>query len=97
MLRIAPPSDFALIQIKPAYLQPYSRVIRSMGDWGMSNQQRRKFHARPACPDCGELTYLTRRSPHPDYDLRYEHQMFTCSVCDHPLEHIVDADGKPPE
>src|SRR5713226_2904570 len=46
------------------------------GGWGMSNQQLQSlsFGAidRPACPYCGERAYLTRRSPHPDYGLRYE-------------------------
>src|SRR6516165_10873072 len=52
---------------------------------------------RPACPYCGALDYLTRRSPHPDHDLRYELQVFSCSACDHTIERIVDANGNSPE
>jgi hypothetical protein len=70
--------------------------------WGMSNQATARspsFGAidRPACPYCGERASLTRRSPHPDYDLRYERQMFICSACDHAIERIVDASGNSPE
>ena len=67
----------------------------------MSDQrlQSRGFGAidRPACPHCGERASLTRRSPHPDYDLRYERQLFICSACDHAIERIVDVDGNPLE
>jgi ribosomal protein L37AE/L43A len=67
----------------------------------MSNQQLQSlsFGAidRPACPHCGKQAYLTRRSPHPDHDLRYELQIFTCSACDRTIERIVDGDGNPPE
>jgi hypothetical protein len=52
---------------------------------------------RPACPYCGALAYLTRRSPHPDHDLRYELQVFSCSACDHTIERIVDTNGNSPE
>src|SRR5262249_29248735 len=48
---------------------------------------------RPACPYCGERVYLTRRTPHPDYDLCYERQIFTCSACDQTIERLVDANG----
>jgi hypothetical protein len=51
---------------------------------------------RPTCPHCGARAYLTRRTPHPDHDLRYELQIFTCSACDHTIERIVDANGNPP-
>jgi len=70
-----------------------------MGIWGMSNQataQSPSFGAtidRPACPYCGERVYLTRRTPHPDYDLCYERQIFTCSACDQTIERLVDANG----
>jgi hypothetical protein len=66
----------------------------------MSDQQPQLSYGvidRPACPYCGEQAYLTRRSPHPDHDLRYELQIFTCSACDHTIERIVDANGRPPE
>jgi hypothetical protein len=52
---------------------------------------------RPVCPYCGERAYLTRRSPHPDHDLRYELQIFTCTACNHTIERIVDANGNSPE
>jgi hypothetical protein len=52
---------------------------------------------RPVCPYCGEPAYLTRRSPHPDHDLRYELQIFTCTACNHTIERIVDANGNSPE
>jgi len=69
--------------------------------WGMSNQQLQSpsFGAidRPMCPHCGERAHLTRRSPHPDYGLRYEQQLFMCSACDHTIERIVDASGDPLE
>jgi transposase len=67
----------------------------------MSNQQLQSpsFGAidRPMCPHCGERAHLTRRSPHPDYGLRYEQQLFICSACDHTIERIVDASGDPLE
>jgi hypothetical protein len=36
-------------------------------------------------------------SPHPDHDLTYELQVFTCSACHHTIERIVDANGNPPQ
>jgi hypothetical protein len=84
-----------------AYIRPHSPAIASAGVGGMSNQQLQSlsFGAidRPACRYCGEQTYLTRRTPHPDHDLRYELQIFTCSACDHTIERIVDANGNSPE
>jgi DNA-directed RNA polymerase subunit RPC12/RpoP len=69
----------------------------------MQNQQRklRRFGADDglSCPNCSKLTFLTRRSPDSDYNvryLRYERQIFTCSACDHQIERIVDIDGKLP-
>ena len=59
------------------------------GGWGMSNEQEQSLSFgvidRPEC-----------RSPHPDHDLRYELQVFTCSACDHTIERIVDANGNFP-
>jgi hypothetical protein len=79
-------------------LQPHFPAISLMGAGAMSNQGSATFGVtdRPACPNCGQRPYLTRRSPHPDHDLRYELQIFTCSTCDHTLERIVDANGNPP-
>jgi DNA-directed RNA polymerase subunit RPC12/RpoP len=65
----------------------------------MSNQRLQSLGFgpidRPACPYCGERAYLTRRSPHPDYGLHYEQQLFICSACDHTIERIVGAGGDP--
>jgi hypothetical protein len=83
-----------------AHLQPHFLSNCHDGGWGMSNQQQQSLSFgvidRPECPYCGERAYLTRRSPHPDHDLRYELQVFTCSACDHTIERIVDANGNPP-
>ena len=71
------------------------------GVGAVSNQriQSLSFGAidRPACPYCGERASLTRRSPHPDRDLRYEQQIFFCSACDHTIERTVDVNGDPLE
>jgi hypothetical protein len=84
-----------------AYIRPHSPAIASAGVGGMSNQQQQSLSFdvidRPECPHCGERAYLTRRSPHPDHDFRYELQIFTCSACEHTIERIVDANGNPPE
>src|SRR5215831_20358538 len=82
-----------------AYFQPHFHTIALFGGWGMSYQHSRlSFDTidRPTCARCGERAYLTRRTPHPDHDLRYELQIFTCSACDHTIERIVDANGNPP-
>jgi DNA-directed RNA polymerase subunit RPC12/RpoP len=50
---------------------------------------------KPRCPNCGVRMFLTRRSPAADYALQYERQKFTCPECDHEIERVVDADGKP--
>ena len=57
------------------------------GDLGAEKIDAGRIATRPrqarnkpcSCPFCGERAYLTRRSPHPDHDLRYELQIFTCS------------------
>jgi hypothetical protein len=89
-----------LLLTRSAHLQPHFLSNCHDGGWGMSNQQQQSLSFgvidRPECPYCGERAYLTRRSPHPDHDLRYELQVFTCSACDHTIERIVDANGNPP-
>lgn len=50
---------------------------------------------KPRCPNCAEPMFLTRRSPAADYALQYERQKFTCPACDHEIERVVDAEGKP--
>jgi hypothetical protein len=96
----APYSESLVVGYPPgSLLQPHSPAISLMGAGAMSNQGSATFGVtdRPACPNCGERPFLTRRSPHPDHDLRYEQQIFTCSACDHTLERIVDANGNPPQ
>ena len=52
----------------------------------MLNQSRnpRGFGAddKPRCPNCGELTSLTRRAPAAEHALEYERQTFTCFGCE---------------
>jgi hypothetical protein len=52
-------------------------------------------HDRPACVNCGDQTFLTRRSPAAAYALQLERQTFTCLECDLDFERVVDAQGKP--
>ena len=33
---------------------------------------------KPRCPNCRELTFLTRRAPAAEHALEYEQQTFTC-------------------
>jgi hypothetical protein len=72
--------------------------MMGVGACRIQQQQSLSFGVidRPECPYCGERAFLTRRSPHPDHDLRYELQVFTCSACNHTIERIVDANGNPP-
>ena len=48
---------------------------------------------KPRCPNCGALTFLSRRSPAGQHALEYERQRFTCSNCGLELERVVDAAG----
>ena len=63
----------------------------------MLNQSRnpRGFGAddKPRCPNCGELTSLTRRAPAAEHALEYERQTFTCFGCERQFERLVDARG----
>ena len=84
--------------------QSSSRHIRSsicpnlVGGPLMLNQPRnpRGFGVddKPRCPNCGELTFLTRRAPAAEYALEYERQTFTCPGCERQFERVVDAKGK---
>ena len=64
----------------------------------MLNQPRnpRSFGVddKPRCPNCGELTSLTRRAPAAEHALEYERQTFTCLGCERQFERLVDARGK---
>jgi hypothetical protein len=44
---------------------------------------------KPRCPNCGELTFLTRRAPAAEYALEYERQTFTCPGCERQFEREV--------
>jgi len=46
---------------------------------------------KPRCPNCSELTFLSRRSPAGQHE--YERQRFTCPACGLELERVVDANG----
>jgi len=46
------------------------------------------------CANCGNRTFLTRRSPAASYALELERQTFTCLECRKDFERVVDADGK---
>jgi hypothetical protein len=63
----------------------------------MGNDLRsaRRFgaHDKPLCANCGNRTFLTRRSPAAAYALHLERQIFTCLECDQDFERVVDADG----
>jgi hypothetical protein len=51
-------------------------------------------HDKPPCANCGNQTFLTRRSPAASYALQFERQTFTCLGCDQDFERVVDAEGK---
>jgi hypothetical protein len=57
----------------------------------------RRFGAddKPPCVNCGNRTFLTRRSPPAAYALQLERQTFTCLDCDQHFERVVDAQGRP--
>ena len=51
-------------------------------------------HDKPPCANCGNRTFLTRRSPASSYALDLERQIFTCLECSQDFERVVDANGK---
>jgi predicted RNA-binding Zn-ribbon protein involved in translation (DUF1610 family) len=63
--------------------------------WDLGGSFPRDFGVddKPRCPNCGELTFLSRRSPAGQRALEYERQRFTCPGCGLELERVVDADG----
>jgi hypothetical protein len=64
-----------------------------MSDLSGSFSQHFGVDDKPCCPNCGELTFLSRRSPAGQHALEYERQRFTCPACGMELERVVDADG----
>jgi hypothetical protein len=75
-----------------------SHMIRNwVGGPVMTNNawNARRFGARDKlpCANCGNRTFLTRRSPAASYALQLERQTFTCLECDQAFERVVDADG----
>jgi predicted RNA-binding Zn-ribbon protein involved in translation (DUF1610 family) len=40
----------------------------------------------PTCPECGNLTRLTRRAPHPADGVEFELQSFECRSCGREIE-----------
>jgi ribosomal protein S27AE len=59
------------------------------------NARRFGAHDKPPCPNCGNPTFLARRSPVSDYALHLERQTFTCLECNLDFERVVDGDGRP--
>ena len=49
-------------------------------------------HDKPPCANCGNRTFLARRSP--AYALHLERQTFACLECNLDFERVVGADGK---
>ena len=58
------------------------------------NARRFGAHDKPLCANCGNRTFLTRRSPAASYALELERQTFTCLECRRDFERVVDANGK---
>jgi hypothetical protein len=52
-------------------------------------------HDRPPCVNCGNRTFLTRRSPAAACAFQLERQTFTCLECGLDFERVVDAQGGP--
>ena len=57
------------------------------------NAYRFGAHDKPPCANCGNRTFLSRRSP-AAAALHLERQTFTCLECDQDFERVVDARGK---
>jgi hypothetical protein len=49
---------------------------------------------KPRCPNCGELTFLTRRAPAAKDVVEYERQTFTSFGFEREFKRVVDARGK---
>jgi ribosomal protein S27AE len=50
-------------------------------------------HDKPLCANCGNRTFLARRSPASDYAPHLERQKFACLECGLDFERVVDANG----
>ena len=60
----------------------------------MQNARRFGAHDKPLCANCGNRTFLTRRSPAAAYAIQLERQTFaTCLECEQNFERVVDAEG----
>ena len=60
----------------------------------MWNARHFGAHDKPRCANCGNRTFLARRSPASDYALHLERQTFACLECNLDFERVVGADGK---
>ena len=49
---------------------------------------------QPACEQCGQPTFLSRRAPHPARGPHYEFQTFSCPGCGHSQTRDADWRGK---
>jgi hypothetical protein len=49
---------------------------------------------QPACEQCGQSTFLSRRAPHPTRGPHYEFQTFSCPGCGHTQTRDADWRGK---
>jgi len=57
------------------------------------NARRFGAHERPPCANCGNRTFLTRRSPVAAHAFQLERQTFSCLECEQDFERVVDPDG----
>jgi hypothetical protein len=59
-------------------------------------QRARRFgaHDKPPCANCGNRTFITRRTPAAASALHLERQTLTCLECDQDFERVVDIEGK---
>ena len=48
---------------------------------------------REACPKCGDIVYVARRSPHPVV-IEGEKQVLQCIKCDYETTRTVNKDGE---
>jgi hypothetical protein len=69
----------------------YERPAKMMG----TDRPMFGLYDRVACSECGQDTYLRRRSPHAfDGDV-CEFQTFICRTCKASTSRIVDSEGRP--
>jgi DNA-directed RNA polymerase subunit RPC12/RpoP len=63
---------------------------------GMIAQNACRFgaHEKPLCANCGNRTFLSRRSPAAACALHLERQTFTCLECGRDFERVVDEHGE---